>query len=169
MRKNKKLKAIAAVVTSTAVTLLAGMTSYASVLIPSQYGYYVDANYGVGEDLTSAVQKADEALDTEFKASGLAGKGSLYTISVDGRPQIYVPAEYVNAIKNEEEAARQWLDKNMRAIVPDGTDPLKVPKICAVWLADNMHHDWSIEKQGRTNSFQSAIPGFYNAYGVCAT
>ena len=172
MSMRKGMKAITAVVISVAMAALGNIAAYASVLVPTdngQFNYYIKADYYAGQDAQSAYYMACDAIDTEFKSINLYGLCCYSHSYENGVPGIYITQSDAEMFQNTEAAVNQWLAQNMPAIVPNGTDPLSIPGICAEWVADHMWHNPSLEERSLSREYQNALRGFYEGVGVCAT
>lgn len=131
--------------------------------------YVINADYSNCYDAETAKSRAEEALDTEFKACNLETFSRVETNFMNGNMCITLRESEVNQLVAIENSSRQWLAQNMPSIVPSGTDPLSIPQICADYLANRLSYDYGAWNNGRLDEYQTALTGFYEGVGVCAT
>ena len=108
-----------------------------------------------------------EKLDSIPGVSYAYAKNVFYTPNSDGTYDAWLIAKYTDYLLEPAALCRSWLDSNMQAIIPSGTDMESAIQLCADYIADHVQYDW--DGRYSKKELQTAYHGMYDGWGICAT
>lgn len=102
-----------------------------------------------------------------IKAFYAYAKNIFYMPNSDGTYDAWLIAKNTDYLLEPAALCRSWLDSNMQAIVPSGTDMESAIQLCADYIADHVQYDW--DGRYSKKELQTAYHGMYDGWGICAT